>query len=142
MTFPSKKVIATLTTLIINKGYIMKSLILFLTSLFVFSNAFALPDGGIECQNDPNNDSYMSVKIVDGTATFSFWESSYDSIQVTAAGVDTFAIVEEKVKGSGEGNEWVIIFSAFMVYNWETNKLSVTTVYDQKNTRTETLTCN
>lgn len=119
-------------------------LLTILLSFFVTTAAFALPEGGVVCKNnDHANDSFMQVDLVDNQATFHFWESSYDSIQVTAAGANAFAIVEEKVLGSGEGMTWVSIFSAFMVYNYVDNTLAVTTSFDDgQYTRHQILKCN
>lgn len=120
----------------------MKKIII-VAAMFLSSFAYALPEGGIECKNaDDYNDGRMRVKLMNGVATFEFWESAYAPLPVTTAGTNTFAIVEEKVTGFGEGMEWVSIFSAFLVYNSDKNELSVTTVFDQGSTRNDILSCN
>ena len=126
--------------------FLVLASLLFTATQFAATPSLALPDGGIFCENnDHTSDDYMGVQIRDGVVTFEFWESSFDPIKATVAGVNTFAIVEEKVKASGEGNEWIFIFSAFLVYNSQTNELSITSVEiddgDQRNPRTNVLPC-
>lgn len=119
----------------------MKNLIFILLTV-CSSMAFALPDGGVSCQNDRDvvGDGYMRVDIKAGMLDFTFHESAFGPIKATTAGTDVFTLVEEKVEFSGEGETWVEIYSAFMVYKPSMSELEVTFVRGEFS-RTETLAC-
>ena len=96
--------------------------------LFASSNAFAALPAKLDCDSgNLGEDSYVYVNVTAATVDIGMHESNYPLARAkTVTRGNTIAVVDRTIRGSAEGDTFVVQVSALLVYDEARKVLNAT----------------
>ncbi len=122
----------------------MKLSALLLSVLFSVP-ALATSRAPLVCNNMVNNeiqDNFVQVSLLNGAVDFQIYENSISaSAKETIVSGNTVAVINKKLKGSVEGDDYTAVANALVVLDASRKKLLVTLILDGRALIQEELNC-
>ncbi len=122
----------------------MKLAFLLLSALITIP-ALATSKAPLVCNNMVNDeiqDNFKEVSLLDGAIEFQIYENSISaSARDTIRSGNTIAVINKKLKGSVEGDDYTAITNALLVLDASRKKILVTLILDGRALIQEELKC-